>query len=193
MAIYAVFGIDVGNLRRAPRRPMPEWVEMLNRYFLTGSPSLRILDFFGHTGNFLADSPSTDLPEVAARFGHLFDTDWVVCPIDDARAALTALADGPQPQREDGIRWTPGLVFHGGPDIGEGNIPTTSRAILWKISPRVIGALKRDNLVATGILDRERRGGGWGNISTDIRACFGGLWTARSQRTVTGLVRKAPL
>ncbi len=192
MAIYAVFGIGVGNLGRgrAPRRPMPRWVEMLNGHLPEGSPTARIIGFFGHTGNFLADSPSTELEAVTARFNSLLDIEWVVRPIDDVRAALSALADAPEPEAEDGIRWTLGLAFHGLNGTEGSYISTTPRAILWKISPCTIGVWKRDNLGADKTLDKDRRGGGWGHISDDVEKQLGGRWTARSRRTVDGLVRR---
>ena len=95
MAIYTVFGVGVGNLGhgRMPRRTMAQWVEMLNRHLSQGHPVVRIVGSFGHTGNFLADSVSTDLDEVTAGFKRLLETGWVVRPIDDVRGALTALSD----------------------------------------------------------------------------------------------------
>lgn len=192
MAIYAVFGVGVGNLGRgrAPRRRMPEWVEMLNRHLADGTPSVKIIGFFGHTGNFLADSPTIDLKDATSRFDRLLETDWVVRPMDEVRAALIALADTPKPEAQDGIRWSLGLAFHGRAGIECGSILTTPRAILWKISPCTIGVWKRDNLGEGKTLDRDRREGGWGKISDDIESQLGGRWTARSRRTVDGLVRK---
>jgi hypothetical protein len=192
--IYAVFGVGIGNLgrSRAPRSPMPEWAEMLNRHLADGTPPVQIIGFFGHTGNFLADSPSTSLEKVAARFGRrVLETDWMVRPMDDVQAALAALASAPRPEAQDGIRWTLGLAFQGRAGIEGGSVLTTSRAILWEISPGAIGVWKRDNLGEGGTLDRDRRGGGWGKISDDIETQLGGRWTARSRRTVDGLARKA--
>ena len=193
MALYAVFGVGLGNLGRGqpPRRPMAEWVEMLNRHLLDGPPSVQVIGFFGHTGNFLADSPSTELEEVTTRFDRLLDSHWVVRPIVDVRAALTALADAPKPEPEDGIRWTLGVGFHGRAGIECVSVATTPRAVLWKISPCTVGVWKRDNLGAGETLDRDRRGGGWGKVSDDIKSQLGGRWTARSRRTVDGLVRRA--
>jgi hypothetical protein len=191
--IYAVFGVGIGNLgrSRAPRNPMPEWAEMLNRHLADGTPPVQITGFFGHTGNFLADSPSTNLEKVAARFGRALGTDWAVRPIDDVQTALTALANARRPEAQDGIRWTLGLAFQGRAGIEGGSILTTPQAILWEISPSAIGVWKRDNLGEGGMLDRDRRGGGWGKISDDIESQLGGRWTARSRRTVDGLARKA--
>jgi len=148
---------------------MPKWVEMLNRHLADGTPSVQIIGFFGHTGNFLADSPSNNLEEVTARFCRLLETDCVVRPIDDVQANLTALADARKPEAQDGIRWTLGLAFHGRAGIDCRSILTTPRAILWRISPCTIGAWKRDNLGDDETLDRQRRGGGWGKIS-DVEA-----------------------
>jgi len=164
---------------------------MLNRHLSEGNPSVQIIGSFGHTGNFLAHAPSTDLGKVTTRFGRLLDTDWVVLPIDDVQAALTALADVPEPAAEDGIRWTLGLAFRRRAGVECGNVVTTPRAFLWRISPCTIGVWKRDNLGAGQTLDRGRRGGGWGGVSGDIETQLGGRWTARSRRTVDGLVRRA--
>ncbi len=69
VALYAVFAIGVGSLgrSRAPRRPMSKWVALLNRHLPQGHPSIRILGYSGHTGNFVADSESTDLEKVTPR------------------------------------------------------------------------------------------------------------------------------
>lgn len=192
MATYAVFGIGVGNLGRSrkPRRPMPKWVEQLNERLRGGSPAVHVIGFFGHTGNFLAESPSTDLQEVTARFSGLLNTKWVLRPIDDLRAALAAQAATPPPETEEGVRWTLGLAFHGLDGIQCRQLSTTPGAVLWKMSPYTIGVWKRDNLGADETLDKDRRGGGWGHISDDVERQLGGRWTARSSRTVDGLLRR---
>lgn len=193
MAIYVALGVGVGNLGRgrAPRRPMLKWVDMMNMDLSHGHPSVRIVGFFGHTANFLADSASTDLEQVTARFRGLLATDWVVCPIADMVAALIALDHASKPQEEYGIRWTRGLAIHGAVSIAWGTVTTTPRAVLWTISPGIIGVWKRDNIGPDATLDRIRRRGGWGAISDDIGSQIGGRWTARSYRTVNGLVRKS--
>jgi hypothetical protein len=45
MALYAVFGVGIGNLgrQRIPRRPMANWVKDLNILLRQGTPSVRIL------------------------------------------------------------------------------------------------------------------------------------------------------
>lgn len=192
MALYAVFGIGIGNVgrNRVPRRPMSKWVELLNRHLTEASPCVRIIGSFGHTGNFIASSSSSDFEEVSARFHCLLDTDWVVRSVEDVQVALRALAGIDQPPNEIGIRWTPGVAFHGGAGVAFGGVAKTPRAVLWKISPFAVGAWKHDCLATNGGLDRDRRAGGWGAVSDDIERQIGGRWTARSRRTVDGLVRK---
>ena len=114
-------------------------------------------------------------------------------PLGDVLAFLSALANVPKPETQDSIRWTPGLAFHGGVVIECGNVTTTPRAVLWKISPCIIGVWKRDHLSEDETLDRYRRAGGWGKVSDDIENQLGGRWTARSHRTVEGLVQKAAI
>jgi hypothetical protein len=168
---------------------MSKWVDLLNRHLAEGYPAVRITRSFGHTGNFLADSPSSDFSKIAARFERLLHTDWVVHPVEDVRAALRTLAAARQPPNQKGIRWTPGLAFRGGTGVEFENVATTPRAVLWKISPSVIGVWKHDDLGASEVLNRERRGGGWGAVSGHIEHELDGQWTARSRRTVDGLVR----
>jgi hypothetical protein len=187
---YAIFGIGIGNLGRSrgPRRSTSAWRQMLNAELQAGDPPVHIIQSFGHTGNFLADSPSTCLAEVTARFHRLLGTDWVVRPVSDVRAALTALAGALAPSTEEDARWTPGLAFHAGRGV-EGSIAPTARAVLWKITPWMVGVWKRDSLTPEGRLDPDRRTGGWGGISHDIARQLGGQWTARSRRTLAGLIR----
>jgi len=95
VVLYAVFGVGIGNIGRGRvqrRRPMSRWVQMLNERLLDGDPAAQIIGVFGHTGNFLADSPAGSLTDVSAPFYHLLGTDWVVRPIEDLRAALRVLA-----------------------------------------------------------------------------------------------------
>jgi hypothetical protein len=192
MALYAVLAIGVGNVGRNQnaRRPMPEWVETLNKLLSEGQPPVQVVGSFGHTGNFIAGSPSNDLPQISARFHNLLSTDWVVRSADDMRFAWKAVMEAVQPPNKNGIRWTPGLALHGEGGIDFHTIVSTPRAVLWKISPFAIGVWKHDNLGASGVtLDRERRGGGWGAVSHDITRQIGGRWTSRSLRTVEALVR----
>jgi hypothetical protein len=106
--------------------------------------------------------------------------------------AMDALAGWPPPAQEAGVRWTPGLAIRIGegtpiPDIGD-----TARARLRWVGDGIVAVHKRDLLDASNRLDRARRQGGWGAVSRDVALQVGGVWTARSQRTVLGLLARAP-
>ena len=191
MGVYVVFGVGIGNLGQHHRRPMTGWIAQLNRSLDQRSPTVEIIDSFGHTGNFLASSSSADLKEVIASLDGELATNWVVRPLNSVLTAVTAVSNECKPEASDGIRWTPGLAFQVGAGIECKGVVTTPRAILWQISPGTIGVWKRDILGKGNMLDRNRRGGGWGKISGDIEAQLGGRWTARSLRTVDGLLSKA--
>ena len=189
MALYAVLGVGVGNVGRgqARRRPMDDWVSLLNASLAEGQPRVEILRYFRHTGNFLASSRCV-LEEVSDRFDGLLETDWIVRPIADVASALTALSTAPRPEVEAGIRWTAGLVLHGRAGVPCGALASTERAVLWRISPAIVGALKRDRENENGRLNSSQRGGGWGALAKDVGRQLGGRWTARSQSTVQGLI-----
>ena len=50
---------------------------------------------------------------------------------------------------------------------------------------------KHDNETPSGILDRNRRSGGWGAVAADLGRNLGGTWTARSIRTLAGTLQSA--
>ena len=190
MEVYAVLGVGLGNVGRgqARRRTMADWVALLNAQLAAGQPPVEIRGSFRQTGSFLAASPSGVLEEVSGRFGGLLDTEWVVRPLSDVMSALTALSMAPGPEVEPGIRWTAGLVLHGGAGLPCGAVTSTARAVLWRISPAIIGAWKRDRENENGRLNPGERGGGWGAVAKDVGRQLGGRWTARSHSTVQGLI-----
>jgi hypothetical protein len=193
VAVYAVFAVGIGNLgrQRTPRRPMTEWVKRLNRTLGNGTPPLQVVGFFGHTGNFLVSCSLTEPHAVRALFIGQLETDWIVRRIEDVKSAVTESATYPKPEARLGIRWTQGLAFSEDPNMECKRLQWTPRAILWEVCRGVSGVWKADRFVERGILDSNRRSGGWGKISEDIGTQLGGRWTARSLRTVQGLLRKA--
>jgi hypothetical protein len=193
VALYAVFAVGIGNLgrQRTPRCPMTEWVKRLNRALGNGTPPLQVVGFFGHTGNFLVSCSITDPESVRACFIGQLQTDWIVRRIEDVKSAVTASATYPKPEARAGIRWTQGLAFSEDPNVECRRLQRTPRAILWEVCRGISGVCKADCLAERDILDRHRRSGGWGKISEDIGNQLGGRWTARSLRTVQGLLRKA--
>jgi hypothetical protein len=170
---------------------MAEWVKRLNRALGNGRPPLQVVGFFGHTGNFLVSCSLTDPEAVRARFIGQLETGWIVRRIEDVKSAATDSATYPKPKARVGTRWTQGLAFSEDPNVECKRLHRTRRAILWEVCRGISGVWKADSLAERDILDRHRRGGGWGKISDDIGTQLGGRWTARSLRTVQGLLRKA--
>jgi hypothetical protein len=170
---------------------MTEWVKRLNRTLGNGTPPLQVVGFFGHTGNFLVSCSLTDPEAVKARFIGQLETDWIVRRIEDVKRAVTESATYPEPDARAGTRWTQGLAFSEDPNLDCRRLQRTPRAILWEVCRGISGVWKADSLAERDILDRNRRSGGWGKISEDIGTQLGGRWTARSLRTVQGLLRKA--
>ena len=69
MALYVAFGVNVGNLGRIGerRKEMVEWVQEINRQLTGIQSSTRIIDWYGHTGNFVVESSGADLPDVLSK------------------------------------------------------------------------------------------------------------------------------
>jgi hypothetical protein len=103
--------------------------------------------------------------------------------------ALTTLAGLPTPPHAVNERPTPGLAF-GVTRSSDGEVISNERAHLHRISGDIVAVWKLDLLHAQ-VLDRDRRRGGWGAISTDIARQVQGRWTARSRRTLDGLRKRA--
>ena len=116
-------------------------------------------------------------------------TAWAVLPVSELAEALDYLANLPQPQHDVDERPTPGLAFAVSP-AREGEVASTDRAFLERMSRGIVAVGKLD-LLQEGKLDRKRRRGGWGAVSTEITRQVGGQWTSRSRRTLDGLTARA--
>ena len=68
---------------------------------------------------------------------------------------------------------------------------TTQGAHVLRITAPLVGAWKRDFVDDDGVLDRNRRAGGWSAVAVEVRGQVGGQWTARSLTTVKEIVGKA--
>jgi hypothetical protein len=151
------------------------------------SKVLPLIAWYGSTGNFaLADG---DPEAVQAVLQKVSGTTWAVIEFGELEAALAELANITKPPHSPYERPTPGLAFAvDGPHLG--TLVSTRRAVLERVSGRVVAVHKLDAL-KNGKLDRDHRRGGWGAVSTDIARQVGGQWTARSRRTLYGLRLRA--
>ena len=186
------FAVNVGNLGRTgrPRFIMDEWVRGLNDTSRARDVRLRVLDFFGHTGNFVVAS-ELDQGHAAEQLASLLHTPCAVMSLDTLKRCVeTANALAP-PEPQPRVRWTPGVIFSTSTFRISGALPTTSKAVFRPHEDDAILAWKRDQLDAQGCLDKARRAGGWGAISSAIARDLGGVWTARSMSTVGGVLSRA--
>lgn len=188
--IVVAFAVNVGNLSpiMPMRRPMAELVDDLNLSLRASGQRMRVLDFFGHTGNFLLEC-GEQLNGAAQAIGRLLRTPCVT--VDHVTACVAAVRTVPQPPAEAGLRWTPGVAFRiTGP--ASSAQPTARRvAHLQPFDALTILAWKRDLEDSPGRLDRHRRAGGWGAVSSVIARQLGGVWTARSVTTLEGVLMRA--
>lgn len=157
--ILLAFAVGQNNFG-AGRTRMAELVPEIVRHLPADARWLR---FHGHSGNVAVDTsdPGALFEALRAASGR----EWAVVPAEQVAEALQAL--GPV-QEVGGIRLTPGLAFR----VGDGMI---------------VPVVKRDAL-AGGVLDKARRDGGWGAVSSQVGRTHPGRWTARSWRPVTGLL-----
>lgn len=151
----------------------------------------KLIDWYGHTGNFVLHSTKSNRSDIARQLTAVIGTSFAVLTYYEAADFASVAAKAVPPAPLAGKRWTSGIVLAvSGPPCQ--SVPKqTSYAIFFVISERAVGAWKEDQLTEGGILDREKRGGGWGALSGDVSRQVGGVWTARSLRTVNGTLEKA--
>ncbi|MCA9470202.1 MAG: hypothetical protein KC643_32795 [Nitrospira sp.] len=201
MRLLLAFGINVGNVGRTklPRLStqflLREWNQRLRDL---KNMKLEFVRSFGHTGNYLIQAPAgVHLEEILLLISRLqlshnfvlFDySDFfeILVPI---RCALKQL-----PSAVPCRRWSPGIVMD--MDV-KGRVPPFPfsddkvRFGAFAVS-RIRTAWKGDILNIEGQkLDNRRREGGWGSLSYRMRNIAGGSWTARSMKSVEGIVKIA--
>ena len=188
---YVVLGVFC-NLGRvtARREPMLTRILRMNSILSHRPADLRVLAFYGHTGNLIAQSSSLTTDAVGELLSAIDQTTWVAVEVDTLGRAIDTLDAMPFPLPQPGIRWTPGLAFAVTKPEAEA-IRSTSRGCFSSLGPTTVAAWKRDCLDSKDRLDRDRRGGGWGALSADLASQTKSRWTARSARTLKGALRLA--
>ena len=201
MSLYLVFSLNVGNVGRAnASRPSTKALVMDWNQRLSTSRETRLefSDAYGHTGNYVLRAPRPEHLEsimvTLARYvpTHrfvVFDHTEFLVVLDPIRRALTQM-----PPAIPGRRWTPGIVMDMNP---HGRIPPTpvsdekARFGPFAVS-RIRTAWKGDILdFQEDKLDNTQREGGWGNLSDRMKKLAGGIWTARSMKSIEGIVAVA--
>ena len=190
MEIFVALGVGVGNLGRQdkPRKRMSVWIEELNQ-LLSKSSRMTILSSYGHTGNFIVRSDASQ-EAVAAELRNSMGVPCAVLTVAQLSSVVNLLgarneADSTQYRR------TPGVAFLVSGTPTPQTLSDSERSSYRRVSGSVVAISKRDALTLRGILDRNRRGGGWGATAADVGRQLGGKWTARSIRTLSGAIKRA--
>jgi hypothetical protein len=189
--MMVALAVNIGNLgpMSPARRPMADLVQTLDAAFRGRAERVRVLDFFGHTGNFLV--AGVDRPaDVAQTLGRLLGTPCALIPIAALAQATAAAQALPPLAKQPGYRWTPGVVFHVTGSASSAPPKDAPIAKLQRFDEVTILALKRDVEDTRGRLDKPRRGGGWGAVSSAVGKQVGGIWTARSTATLDGVLMR---
>jgi hypothetical protein len=189
--MMVALAVNIGNLgpMSPARRPMAELVRILDAALRARSGRVRVLDFFGHTGNFLVEGADRSA-EVAQNLGRLLGTPCALVPIARVAEATAAAQAAAPPIKEAGQRWTPGVVFHVNGVTSSVELKDTHVARFQRLDDVTILAWKREVEDSRGRLDKKRRGGGWGAVSSSVARQLGGVWTARSATTLDGVLMR---
>jgi hypothetical protein len=170
---------------------MRTWIVEINAKLTSLQSSTRIVDWYGHTGNFVVESPRTNRLEIASELASAVRVSFAVLSYSETLNFALAAEKAASPPAVEGKRWTSGIAFAVKAPPCQSTPKPTLHAVFFAVSDYAVGAWKEDQLVQNGILDKERRGGGWGAVSGDISKESGGIWTARSLRTIKGTLEKA--
>jgi hypothetical protein len=189
--LWYCFGVGFANFG-SPPAPSVSALRLADH-----DPRIDFLASYRATGNYVVRAPNDVAGLLRRELNRLTDAEdrWAVVPDDAFEKALTAFEAWQPPDPERLVRWTPGLAFalHSGNEAPSAS--RTDRAELRPLDAHVVAVYKRDPEIRPGVLNRDRRLGGWGAISHDIERQAGGKWTARSLSVVTGLrsvTRQAP-
>lgn len=194
---FVLFGVNLGNIGgRGPRTPMVELCKKWNMACSQSQPVLHVLPGFGHTGNFLltAEKECTQsfiLVQLTRQTGGqfaVFTAEGFLKWLNQLKIALAST-----PNLPFGRRATPGVVMD--LDVNGGiprSLPQNEKRQYSSFAiPRVLGVWKFDILTEDGRrLENQRREGGWGSISIEMKKHCGGTWTARALSTLNGLAKK---
>ena len=152
--------------------------------------------FFGASGNFLICADSNQPSEVAEWLSSFTKRKWAVLQVEELRRYRLRMEELQSkefllPLPLTSACYTAGLVFRIGEPEAITSIEATTHARFQKVDNRVVAAWKLDRSTDAGTKDAGNRGGGWGAVATEVKKQVGGIWTARTDRTVRGLLNLA--
>jgi hypothetical protein len=184
--LWYCFGVGFANFGTAPA---PSAAALRS----TGHDArIEFVASYRATGNYLVRAPRNAARLLQRELDRLTQSHnrWAVVPERRVEDAVRAFDSWGPPSPERLVRFTPGLAF--AVERGTGaRLTRSERGTFRSVSEDVIAVYKRDLEIRLGVLDKNRRLGGWGAISLDIHRRVGGRWTARSLGAINGLAAKA--
>ncbi len=175
---------------------MDSWVLDLNERLSRCIPAAKIVDWFDKSGNFVIDAEPEASLVIAENLCKASERLFAIFPLADLYTWTCRLKNSNPPPHKTGFRWTLGASFR------IGSYPCTPLAEEWEtkngyyfpLTQDIIGVWKQDRLEDSASLcsklDRKNRNP-WGVIGKDIESKFGGRWTSRSKKTISGLALRA--
>lgn len=198
MIRFFAFGLHIGDIGKRTHPKMAAWLPALNARLSHGVPVARIVAWFDKSGNFVVDAEHDDTLVIAERLREASERPFAVLPVAELRECISRLNALKPPDLERGFRWTLGASFR----IGRCPVRTapgepwmTRNGYFFPLTQGMVGVWKRDRLVHSGCSERpmtleSRHRDPWGAVGRDIATTFGGTWTSRSARTISGLLRR---
>ena len=186
---WLCFALGLNNFAGGRSVSMPQILESVS-----DDPDLALVASFAATGNIsIASDLSAD--DIAHRLGEFSEQlhPWAVVPPERVVQYVEEIEQAKLPPPKAGERWTLGIALPITPPKGSVLKDTERVRLWWTKDRRAAAAAKVDIVDDRGRLDSTQRRGGWGGISGDIEDQIGGRWTARSLRTVKGLIRATSL
>lgn len=175
---------------------MDSWVSDLNERLSRCTPAAQIVDWFDKSGNFVIDAEHDAALVIAESLCKASKKLFAVFLLADLHTWTSRLKNSNPPPHKNGFRWTLGASFrigsHPGTPLAEEW--ETRNGYYFRITQDIIGVWKQDRLEDSASLrsklDRKKRIP-WGVVGKDIESKFGGRWTSRSNKTISGLLLRA--
>jgi hypothetical protein len=161
--------------------------DRINRTLVRNNVDLRVITYYGHTGNLVLETATLQPVEAANALSDADGGVWMALSTEALRTAVVRVKNMPAPTSEHGVRWTRGLVFAVAKSTAV-NVASSAKVCLRGISASIVAAWKRNRMTARGILDRTKREGGWGAVSAVVANQTDTRWTARTLKTLEGIL-----
>lgn len=188
MGIFIVFATGAGSFSR--RLTMEEYVPATNQKLSLLRTPTRIVDFHHATGNFVVQTPKVNRSEIADELSLVLGVDCAILQTYQVLSCVSLAERVGDPPIQAGIRWTKGIAFKVKGRPCTVDLKPTPHAQFFRVSEYAVGVFRKDQ-VATEVLEKENRAGGWGAVTDDISNQVGGIWTARALTRIQGIVAKA--